>query len=70
MDAGTGSAAGRITLFDGDDLAAWQKTDGTAATWPLAGGSMEVLGGDIRTRQTFGDFKLHVEFLVPTCRRR
>ncbi len=26
---------------------------------------MESLGGDIRTRQTFGDFKLHAEWLVP-----
>ena len=26
---------------------------------------MEVLGGDIRTKQNFGDFKLHVEFWLP-----
>ena len=60
-----GTAPARITLFDGDDLQAWEKTDGTAATWPLSGGSMEVLGGDIRTKQAFGDFKLHVEWQEP-----
>ena len=55
----------RVTLFDGGNLNAWQKADGTAATWPVSGGSMEVLGGDIKTKQTFGDFKLHVEFWLP-----
>jgi hypothetical protein len=57
--------AGRVTLFDGDDLQAWEKTDGGTATWPLAEGSMEVLGGDIRTKASYGDFKLHVEWLEP-----
>ncbi|MFI7219926.1 family 16 glycoside hydrolase [Micromonospora maritima] len=61
-----GSAAARITLLDGDDLDAWQTTGGGAATWPLANGSAEVAGGDIRTRQTFGDFRLHVEWYEPT----
>ncbi len=56
----------RIQLFDGDDLLSWQNTSGGAATWPMASGSMESLGGDIQTRQTFGDFKLHVEWLEPT----
>ncbi|QGN49624.1 DUF1080 domain-containing protein [Micromonospora sp. WMMC415] len=59
-------STGRIQLFDGDDLDAWQSTAGGAATWPLANGSMEVLGGDIRTRQSFGDFTLHVEWWEPT----
>ncbi|SBT65778.1 Glucose/arabinose dehydrogenase, beta-propeller fold [Micromonospora sediminicola] len=60
------SAGARITLLDGDDLDAWQSTGGGAATWPLANGSAEVAGGDIRTRQTFGDFRLHVEWYEPT----
>ncbi|MEV4283212.1 family 16 glycoside hydrolase [Actinoplanes xinjiangensis] len=58
--------SGAIVLFDGDDLDSWQKPDGTAASWPLSGGSMEVLGGDIRTRQTFTDFTLHVEWWEPS----
>jgi hypothetical protein len=56
----------RIQLFDGDDLLSWQTPAGAAATWPMSGGSVEVLGGDIQTRQSFGDFKLHVEWYEPT----
>ena len=56
----------RITLFDGSDLAEWQHTDGRTASWPrVAGGAMEVGGGDLRTKQAFGDYRLHVEFKVP-----
>ncbi|HVK23957.1 MAG TPA: family 16 glycoside hydrolase [Actinokineospora sp.] len=55
----------RVALFDGANLAAWEKNDGAAAAWPIAGGSIESLGGDIRTKQRFGDFKLHVEWLEP-----
>nr|MDT0656769.1 family 16 glycoside hydrolase [Micromonospora sp. DSM 115978] len=56
----------RIVLFDGGSLAEWQHTDGRSATWPrLADGAMEVCCGDLRTKQAFGDFTLHVEFKVP-----
>ncbi|WP_432836686.1 family 16 glycoside hydrolase [Dactylosporangium sp. CA-092794] len=55
----------RVTLFDGGGLGAFQNADGTAPAWPVSGGSAEVLGGDIRTKQTYGDFKLHVEFWLP-----
>lgn len=58
--------AGRIVLFDGTNEAEWQHTDGRAASWPLvAGGAMEVAGGDLRTKQAFGDYRLHAEFKVP-----
>ncbi|GIH29530.1 hypothetical protein Aph01nite_78400 [Acrocarpospora phusangensis] len=65
LDHITVSKAQRITLFDGSSLAAWEKRAGGSATWPIANGSVESLGGDIRTRQTFGDFKLHVEWYEP-----
>jgi hypothetical protein len=56
----------RITLFNGSNLAEWQHTDGRTASWPrLAGNAMEVANGDLRTKQAFGDYKLHVEFKVP-----
>ncbi|MEV6079587.1 family 16 glycoside hydrolase [Streptomyces sp. NPDC052069] len=56
----------RIPLFDGSDRAAWQHPDGRAAGWPVTGdGSMEVSGGDIRTKQGFQDFRAHVEFWLP-----
>jgi hypothetical protein len=58
-------AAERITLFDGTNLGAWEHTNGAAATWPVSGGSAEVLGGDIRSKQNFGDFTLHIEFWIP-----
>ncbi|GAA1608092.1 discoidin domain-containing protein [Catellatospora bangladeshensis] len=61
---GTGGT-NRIQLFDGTNLNNFEKTDGTAATWPVSGGSAEVLGGDIRSKQAFGDFKLHIEFWLP-----
>ncbi|HEX8912036.1 MAG TPA: DUF1080 domain-containing protein [Humisphaera sp.] len=67
--------AGAIVLFDGKGLDAWCKRDlkvseGGAepkpATWKLVdGGAMQVQGGDIMTRKTFGSFKLHVEFRTP-----
>ncbi|HKB38701.1 MAG TPA: DUF1080 domain-containing protein [Gemmataceae bacterium] len=66
---------GAVVLFDGKNLDAWVKTNGKdAATWKLvdlgkegpAGRAMEVKGGNIMTREKFGDsFKLHVEFRVP-----
>ncbi|TXL87830.1 family 16 glycoside hydrolase [Streptomyces sp. IB2014 016-6] len=56
----------RITLFDGKDRSQWQHTDGSNVRWPLADdGAMEVCCGDIRTKQSFQDFKLHIEFRVP-----
>jgi hypothetical protein len=56
----------RVVLFDGGDLSQWQHTDGRMASWPrVAGGAMEVRNGDLRTKQAFGDFRLHVEFKVP-----
>ncbi|BCB75885.1 hypothetical protein GCM10022251_54680 [Phytohabitans flavus] len=56
----------RIVLFDGGSRAEWQHTDGRTASWPLVpGDAMEVRNGDLRTKQAFGDFRLHVEFKVP-----
>jgi hypothetical protein len=65
LDNVTLTEAQRIQLFDGTNLNAWAKGDGTAASWPIADGSMESLGGDIRTKQKFGDFKLHAEWYEP-----
>ncbi|MCC5036601.1 DUF1080 domain-containing protein [Streptomyces sp. WAC 00631] len=57
-----------VTLFDGTaaSLTQWQHTDGRPAAWPLsAEESMEVCCGDIRTKDAYRDFTLHVEFRVP-----
>ena len=65
LDRLTVSRVQRVVLFDGTNLNAWEARAGGAATWPVSGGSVESLGGDIRTRQKFGDFKLHVEWYEP-----
>ena len=56
----------RIQLFDGSGLDNWRHTDGRLAQWPLIeGGATEVCCGDLRTKDSFRDYKLHVEFKVP-----
>jgi hypothetical protein len=65
LDKLTVTPAKRITLFDGTNLDAWESAAGGPATWPVANGSMESLGGDIRTREKFGDFRLHAEWYQP-----
>jgi hypothetical protein len=65
LDKLTVSSGSRVVLFDGTNLDAWEARSGGAATWPVSGGSVESLGGDIRTKQKFGDFRLHVEWYEP-----
>ncbi|MEU9336941.1 family 16 glycoside hydrolase [Streptomyces sp. NPDC048290] len=62
-----GTPGARIDLLDEDgSLSQWQHTDGRAVAWPRTPeGSVEVCCGDIRTKRSFGDYKLHVEFRVP-----
>jgi len=57
-----------IVLFDGKNLDNWVSAkDGSAAKWKLAEGAATVVGGtgDIRTKQEFGDFQLHIEWRSP-----
>jgi hypothetical protein len=65
LDKITVTPARRITLFNGKNLDAWESVAGGPATWPVANGSMEALGGDIRTKEKFGDFRLHAEWYQP-----
>jgi len=61
-----------IVLFDGKDLSKWQDGKGQPSGWKLVDGAMEVPpdktpgGGDIVTKDTFGDMQLHLEFCLPT----
>jgi hypothetical protein len=58
--------AGAIVLFDGTNLDKWQHRDGSPLKWVLTGdGAAEVKGGDAVTKDTFGDFTLHLEFWLP-----
>ncbi|WP_204848214.1 3-keto-disaccharide hydrolase [Rhodopila globiformis] len=56
-----------IVLFDGKDLSRWESVKGGGAPWKVIDGHVECVpgSGDIRTRQSFGDVQLHVEWLVP-----
>lgn len=61
--------AGAKILFDGSDLSAWKAARGeNEAQWTLNGdGTMTVdkSKGDIVTKEEFGSFQLHVEWMVP-----
>ena len=52
-------------IGSGDDLSAWQMSDGSRATWLMKNGTLQTGKGVIRTRQEFTDFQLHVEFATP-----
>ena len=57
-----------IVLFDGSDLDAWRSGAG-AANWKVEDGLAIVNGGDIQTRQDFGDVQFHIEWMVPADRK-
>ena len=56
-----------IVLFDGTDLSQWRADRRDVAGWTVHDGVMTVnkRAGDIITKQSFGDFQLHIEWLVP-----
>jgi hypothetical protein len=64
---GAPAPADATVLFAGGDLSQWTTAAGEPPAWRLADDYMEVKGGSgsIRTRQTFGDFQLHLEFATP-----
>jgi len=55
-----------LVLFDGTSLDAWEDEHGGPARWRLEAGAMVVNGtGSIRTRRSFGDCQLHIEWATP-----
>lgn len=57
-----------IVLFDGDDLDQWISADGKSpARWTVEDGAFTVKKGtgNIRTKQSFGSYQLHLEWQVP-----
>lgn len=56
-----------VVLFDGKDLANWTDLQGNAPKWEVKDGFMTVAKGtgDIKTKQTFGDIQLHIEWRTP-----
>lgn len=56
-----------IVLFDGTSLHQWEAEKGGAAGWEVKDGAMTVVkgAGGIKTKQTFEDFQLHIEWRTP-----
>lgn len=57
-----------LILFDGKDLNEWTSLNGSPAKWEVKEGAMTVVKGtgDIKTKRTFGDFQLHIEWRAPS----
>ena len=54
-----------VILFDGTDFSQWTGRN-DKVDWKLENGYMETTrSGRIRTRDSFGDFQLHLEFATP-----
>jgi hypothetical protein len=55
-------------LFDGKSLNQWQSAKEGEAKWLLKDGAMTVVAGagDIKTKETFCDVQLHIEWKMPT----
>jgi hypothetical protein len=69
---------GATVLFDGSNFDRWEHGGGRAVSWHLLeNGAMEVrsarnqeerqngIGGDIQTKESFGDCRVHLEFRYP-----
>ena len=64
----TGKAPqGAVVLFDGSNLDQWVAMDGKKTTLIVKDGAMECVPGSgyIRTKDSFGDCQLHVEWAAP-----
>ena len=57
-----------IVLFDGKNLNQWQAAEGGSAQWKVANGALTVVPkkGDIKTKESFCDVQLHIEWMTPT----
>lgn len=61
--------ADAIVLFDGNNLDAWvSERDGSGAPWKVENGivTVEPKTGGIKTKETFGDVQLHIEWRSPS----
>ncbi len=56
-----------IVLFGGQDLSKWEGQDGGKPQWTVQDGYITVKpkSGSIKTKDTFGDFQLHIEWRPP-----
>ncbi len=56
-----------VVLFDGKDAKEWTRLNGSPCPWKVEQGALACVprSGNIRTKKTFGDQKLHIEFRTP-----
>ena len=64
----TGIPSDALVLFDGKNLNAWEPVKADGKLWPLVNGALVVgpKAGDLRTKASFGNVQLHVEFATPS----
>jgi len=57
-----------LVLFDGTDLSAWEGEEGGKPGWTVADGVLTIVPDSkgIRTKQSFCDIQLHIEWRSPT----
>ena len=57
-----------VILFDGKNLDEWTSADSSPAKWDVNDGAMTVKRGTgiIKSKKTFGDFQLHIEWRAPS----
>ena len=58
-----------IVLFNGKDLSQWVNAGPNGAqspaTWVVRDGYFEAQGGNLSTRESFGDVQMHLEYAIP-----
>jgi hypothetical protein len=58
-----------VVLFNGKDLSQWfsggPNGAQSPATWVVGDGYFEAQGGNLSTRESFGDVQLHLEYAIP-----
>lgn len=66
--APTGAPSDAIILFDGRNLDEWVTVkDGSPAKWTVTGNMFTVKKGtgNIQTKRSFGNYQLHIEWMIP-----
>ena len=65
-DIGAAAPADAIVLFDGTNLNHWVRTDGRPIEGGIKDGAFDITKtGQLRTKEEFGDFQLHIEWRTP-----
>lgn len=73
MDVPTPNAEGWEVLFDGSDLGAWKgyAQERVPTSWQVGGGVLAFVpggeGGDVVTREAYGDFELELDWKISDC---